>query len=81
MVVASADLTRSPGTPADHARINEAMRTGKEGVQIGGHFYPRAPRRTSYCANGCGACMSPSRSSAPDEIDPWGACPFAPGPI
>jgi hypothetical protein len=68
-------------SPEDTRRINEALAAGIEGMKIGGHFYPRAPRRTSNCQNGCGAWMGPSRSGAPDDIDQFGACPMAPGPI
>lgn len=63
--------------------VIEAFLARKEGLQMGGHFYPRAPFATSNCQNGCGAWMGPARSGAPEDsdIDPHGACPLAPGPI
>lgn len=60
--------------------VNEALRQRHSGIQQGGHFYPQAPRLSSRCIFGCGAWLGPSRSSAPEGIDQFGACPRQPPP-
>ena len=52
-------------TAKERQVADELMRTGKSGMTIGGHFYPKAPQRSSYCAYDCGCWMGPSRSGGP----------------
>ena len=76
--------------PGNAGKLMSEPKVSDPVVPHGHHLYPGAPGHnpadpgdcyTSDCKHGCGAWAGPSKSGAPEGIDPWGPCPKAPVPV
>lgn len=82
--ISDAALERMKPKPWSREKIGEVFgwRDTEDGAietrALYPHRYHGQINHTSDCEYGCGAWAGPSRSGAPDDIDPFGSCPNHP---